>query len=167
MFHYETMSCKHVLHVHELETLVMGESQRTKGDLERFLEKDGIGAVCYRRGLWVRSGKVIGYILFEGDAENQILHIRNIIVLPEFRRMKVATEFIHRVTYMARHAGWHCQADVNEENIDTQRLFRACEWRCIGIVSGVFPDGRNAYRFVFPGPVEVGYEVTNEAEKAA
>jgi GNAT superfamily N-acetyltransferase len=136
---------------HDFEKAVTGTNRGSLENLHAFLNDSGLGALCHASyGGYSKCKKVVGVVLFEGDKSAQVLHVRDILVDPSFRRAKIASNFLHRVSYMARQAGWSCSADVNEENLPAQLLFKACGWSCVVIRPDFFPSGSASYNFVFP-----------------
>lgn len=96
--------------------------------------------------------RVFGFMVYELLPRS--IHLLNIAVCPTTRRRAVGRALLDKLAAKLSPQRRVClTADVREQNLAAQLFFRACGWRAVRVVAGLYDDTpEDAYRFEFPPP---------------
>lgn len=94
--------------------------------------------------------RIIGYMIYE--LHKSKLYILNFAVDPEFRRMTVGTQMIHKlVDKLSQKRCQEISLEVRETNLSAQLFFKKMEFKAVCVLRNYYDDTREdayAMRFV-------------------
>lgn len=88
---------------------------------------------------------VAGYCVYASANDGIVL--TNMAVDPQFRHHGIGRRFLERLECKLKGPRRQIIAEVDERNLQAQRFFRACGWRCVAIARHLGHDGGALYRF--------------------
>lgn len=96
------------------------------------------------------GGAVVGFMVYE--LHKTRLHVLNFAVAPEWRRVGVGTQMVHKlVGKLSGHRRTKITLTVRESNLGAQLFFRSQAFQATRVLRGYYEDsGEDAYRFVYP-----------------
>ncbi len=110
---------------------------------ERFWTLKHIKKHMYSRG---GHGKVIanmktpvGYIAYHARRDERLINVRNLVILPEYRRQKLASLLIDE---LLKKTEWYDRITmcVRESNYPAHKFLAACRFKAVGVKRDYFQD---------------------------
>jgi len=108
-----------------------------------------LGWECNGGHVAVREGRIVGFLLYQGDRARRCLHLVRLAVLPVWRRRQIGSQLVQYIRErLQTFPDVKLWALVHERQLPVQCFLRANGFRAIRVCRGYHDDGQSdAYLF--------------------